>query len=159
MGLRERIGGQGVIRLAGATLAVVLLAGCSSTVAPVSVTSQAQPLIGRLNPDVTQATVAETICRRGWAQSVRPSSAWSSKLKRQLLPQGASMREFELDHSMPIELGGAPKDPANLHLVPVVRAKADDKQEDRLHRSVCAGSMTLEAARVKMSEIKVGEDR
>lgn len=142
-------------RLAGATLAVLLLTGCAAE-AKAPVTS---PTIGRLNSAVTQATVGETICRRGWAQSVRPSSAWSSKVKRSQLPAGASMRDWVLDHVMPIELGGAPKDVANLRIVPVVRAKADDKEEDRLHRSVCDGSMTLAAARVKMSEIKRGEDR
>jgi len=138
-------------------LAVLLLAGCGSTQAPTS--SQAQPLIGRLNPVVTQATIGDTICRRGWAQSVRPPASYTSRLKRSQLPKGASMRDYELDHLMPIELGGAPRDEANLRIVPIKRAKADDRQEDKLHSAVCQGSMTLQAARVKMSEIKKGEDR
>jgi hypothetical protein len=138
-----------------AVLAVLLLAGCGSTQAPTS--SQAQPLIGRLNPAVTQATIGDTICRRGWAQSVRPPASYTSKLKRQQLPPGAKAKDWELDHLMPIEIGGAPRDPANLHIVPIKRAKADDKEENRLHQSVCQGSMTLQAARVKMSEIKRGE--
>lgn len=140
--------------LTAAFLAVLLLAGCAAEAnTPASVT----PTIGRLNPAVTQATVAETICRRGWAQSVRPSAAWSSKLKRSQLPAGASAKDYQLDHLMPIELGGAPKDEANLRIVPIVRAKADDKEENRLHLSVCTGVMTLAAARAKMSEIKKGE--
>lgn len=142
-----------------AVLAVLLLAGCGSTQAPTSVTSQAQPLIGRLNPAVTQATIGDTICRRGWAQSVRPPVSYTSRLKRSQLPKGASMRDYSEDHIMPIELGGAPRDPANLRPVPVARAKADDKWENRLHSAVCQGSMTLQAARVKMSEIKKGEDK
>jgi hypothetical protein len=137
--------------------AVLLLAGCGSTQAPTSVTSQAQPLIGRLNPAVTQATIGDTICRRGWSQSVRPPVSYTSRLKRSQLPKGASMRDYELDHLMPIEIGGAPRDPANLRIVPITRAKADDRQEDKLHNAVCQGSMTLQAARVKMSEIKRGE--
>jgi hypothetical protein len=153
-------------RLAGAALAVVLLAGCSATAnAPTSVTRQARPaatqapLIGRLNPAVTQATIHSTICVKGWTATVRPPLSYTSRLKRQQLPKGASMRAFEEDHVMPLELGGAPRDPANLWPVPIVRAKADDKWENRLHASVCDGSMTLAAARVKMSEIKKGEDR
>lgn len=145
-------------RLTVCLLAVLALAGCSAqTKAPVGVTRQATPLIGRLNPDVTQSTIAQTICKRGWAASVRPSSAYTSRLKRSQLPAGASMREWSEDHLMPIELGGAPRDPANLRPVPAARAKADDKEENRLHKSVCNGSMTLAAARVKMSEIKKGE--
>lgn len=124
------------------------LTGCAGTT---------PALIGSLNPDVTQATISQTICKAGWAKSVRPPASYTSKLKRQQLPAGASMREFSEDHLMPIELGGAPRDPANLRPVPVAKAKADDKEENRLHRSVCAGSMTLAAARVKMSEIKKGE--
>ena len=147
-------------RLVGAVLAVVLLAGCSGTTkAPTSVTSQAQPLIGRLNPDVTQATIGSTICVKGWTATVRPPASYTSKLKRSQLPKGAVLREFEEDHLMPIELGGAPRDPQNLRPVPISRAKADDKWETRLHKSVCDGSMTLAAARVEMSEIKKGEDR
>lgn len=146
------------MRRLAAILAVVLLAGCAPLKAPTSVTRHA-PLIGRLNPDVTQATIHATICKAGWAKSVRPPQSYTSKLKRSQLPAGASMREFSEDHLMPIEIGGAPRDPANLRPVPVARAKADDVWENKLHREVCDGSMTLAEARVKMSEIKVGEDR
>jgi hypothetical protein len=140
-----------------AALAIALPAGCSSTAAPTSVTSQA-PLIGRLNPAVTQATIHSTICVRGWTATVRPPLSYTSKLKRRQLPAGASMRAFEEDHLIPLELGGAPRDPANLRPVPIVRAKADDRWETRLHAEVCDGSMTLAEAQAKMSEIKQGED-
>jgi hypothetical protein len=134
-------------RLTLCLVAVLTLAGCGG----------APALIGRLNPDVTQATISQTICKAGWAKSVRPPASYTSKLKRQQLPAGASAKDYQLDHLMPIEIGGAPKDAANLHIVAIERAKADDKEENRLHKSVCDGSMTLEAARVKMSEIKKGE--
>jgi hypothetical protein len=153
-------------RLAGAALAVVLLAGCSATAnAPTSVTRQARPaatqapLIGRLNPAVTQATIHSTICVKGWTATVRPPLSYTSRLKRRELPAGARMADYEMDHLMPLELGGAPRDVANLRPVPIKRAQADDVWETRLRKSVCAGSMTLAAARVRMSEIKKGEDR
>lgn len=141
-----------------AFMALLLLAGCSQTQAPASVTSQAQPLIGRLNPDVTQSTVHATICVKGWTAKVRPSQSYTSKLKRQQLPVGARMRDYEEDHLMPLELGGAPKDVNNLRPVPIKRAQADDVWETRLRKAVCDGSMTLAAARVKISQIKHGED-
>lgn len=133
-------------------LALCLLAGALTGCAGTT-----PALIGSLNPDVTQATLSKTICKAGWAKTVRPPASYTSKLKRQQLPAGARMADWSEDHLMPIELGGAPRDPANLRPIPVVRAKADDKEENRLHRSVCNGSMTLAAAQVKMSEIKHGE--
>lgn len=135
-------------RLTLCLLAVLTLAGCGPTPA----------LIGRLNPDVAQATIGATICKAGWAKSVRPPASYTSKLKRQQLPAGAKAKDFQEDHLMPIELGGAPRDPENLRPVPMHQAEGDDVWENKLHREVCAGSMTLEAARVKMSEIKKGED-
>lgn len=136
-------------RLTLCLVAVLTLAGCGPDSA----------LIGRPNPDVTQATIGATICKAGWAKSVRPPASYTSKLKRQQLPAGARMADYQEDHIQPLELGGAPRDPENLRPVPIHKAEADDVWENKLHKSVCAGSMTLEAARVKMSEIKKGEDR
>jgi hypothetical protein len=133
-------------------LTLCLLAGALTGCA-----GQSPVLIGSLNPDVTQATISQTICKAGWAKSVRPPASYTSKLKRQQLPAGAKAKDWELDHLMPLELGGAPKDPADVHIVAIVRAKADDKQEDKLHAEVCDGWKTLAAAQVKMSEIKHGE--
>ena len=133
-------------------LTLCLLAGALTGCA-----GQSPALIGSLNPDVTQATISQTICKAGWAKSVRPPASYTSKLKRQQLPAGAKAKDFQEDHLMPLELGGAPRDPENLRPVPIHKAEADDVWENRLRKSVCDGSMTLAAARVKMSEIKKGE--
>lgn len=69
------------------------------------------------------------------------------------------MRDYEEDHLMPLALGGAPRDPANLRPVPIARAKSDDVWETRLHEQVCGGTMTLHAARVKISQIKADEGK
>jgi hypothetical protein len=123
-------------------------------------TATANPkLIGRLNPDVTPATIHATICVSGWTATVRPPEKYTSRLKRRQLPAGALLRDYEEDHLMPLELGGAPRDVANLNPVPITRAHADDRWENRLHRAVCAGTLTLAAARRRISEIKQGEDR
>ena len=143
-------------------LAALLLAGCGSPAqAPVSITSRAgvhkpSPLIGSLNPAVTQATIGKTVCVPGWTAKVRPPASYTSALKRKQLPAGAVMRDYEEDHLMPLALGGAPKDPANLQPVPIKRAKSDDVWETRLHEQVCNGSVTLHAAQVKISQIKRG---
>ena len=44
---------------------------------------------GVLNPDVTQATIATTICVRGWTRSVRPPTEYTTALKlRQMRAYG-----------------------------------------------------------------------
>ena len=37
---------------------------------------------GVVNPDVTQATIATTICRRGWTRTIRPPVSYTNDLKR-----------------------------------------------------------------------------
>ncbi len=73
---------------------------------------------GAMNPEVTQATIAWTICRRGYTRQIRPPRRYTSELKRrQLRASGYAdqhMRDYEEDHLIPLELGGAPADPRNL---------------------------------------------
>ena len=59
---------------------------------------------------------------------------------------------YEEDHLIPLELGGAPRDPQNLWPEPRYEAAgytATDKDavENRLKREVCADDMTLADAR------------
>lgn len=55
---------------------------------------------------------------------------------------------------MPLELGGAPRDPKNLWPVLWDRARADDYWETRLHTELCAGEITLAQARAKITVVK-----
>ncbi len=67
-----------------------------------------------LNPAVTEATIAATICTPGWTATVRPSSSYTTALKRRQLPANANLADYEEDHLMPLALGGAPRDERNL---------------------------------------------
>src|SRR6185437_9496232 len=77
---------------------------------------------GALNPAVTQQNIDHTICQRGWTRTIRPPVRYTERLKRRLLyspaspyyDPGARLRWFELDHRVPLGLGGAPADPRNL---------------------------------------------
>ncbi len=132
-------------------VAVLLLVGC--TAAPVATPSPAPTstptatpaptlhLIGTLNPAVTQATIRSTICVPHWTDKIRPS-----------LP---TRKGYWYDHLMPLELGGAPRDPANLAYIPIARARADDVWETRLNRRVCAGTITLAEAQQWITRIKL----
>lgn len=107
---------------------------------------------GATNPAVSQATIGETICRHGWSRSARPPRNLARNLKRERL-RGHPGRsgDFELDHLIPLSLGGAPIDQRNLWLEP--RRPADgwgsrlkDRLEARLHRLVCSGRLGLAEA-------------
>lgn len=102
---------------------------------------------GALNPAVTQHNLGETICRRGgYTRSVRPSTSYTSPLKRrQIRDYGYTdrrMGDYEEDHLIPLEIGGAPADPRNLwpqphHVVGGWGSYAKDRLENRLHWLVC----------------------
>jgi hypothetical protein len=111
-------------------------------------------LAGMVNPDVTQANIGETICRRGWAATVRPPATETDAIKRKMLaqlPPGVREKspDYELDYIIPLDLGGAPLDRRNLALQRR-RGSCNAKQKDELVRRlsimVCAGDVTLTRA-------------
>ena len=106
---------------------------------------------GAINPAVTQDNIAQTICVRGWTRTVRPPESYTERIKRRLVPRG-HLQDYELDHIVPLDLGGAPRDPRNLWAEP--RWPADgwtaerkDELEAVLVRKVCAGELPLNQAR------------
>jgi hypothetical protein len=114
---------------------------------------------GSINPNVTPDNLATTICKRGWTATVRPPSAYTSALKlAQIVEYGYADRSpshYEEDHLVPLELGGAPRDPANLWPEPNeivladgtgVGSDAKDHLENALNHEVCAGSVALSDA-------------
>ncbi len=132
------------MRLAVAGLGVVVLL--------ISASVRAEEL--PLNPAVTQATIAETVCVRGWTKTVRPPFYVSNAIKLTKLRErgltAADRSRFELDHIIPLALGGAPDDPRNLQLQPWPEADAKDDVEACLARAVCAGRITLDEAQVRI---------
>jgi hypothetical protein len=109
---------------------------------------------GALNPAVTQATLSRTICRPGgYTDSVRPPESYTEPLKYRLMGAygfgGRSAANFELDHLIALELGGAPADPRNLWPEPHGSSRGayqKDTVENQLHDAVCAGRISLAKA-------------
>jgi hypothetical protein len=101
-----------------------------------------------LNPNVTQATIATTICVSGWTATVRPSSSYTSSLKvEQLAAFGyadQNPRDYEEDHRVPLELGGAPRDTSNLSPERGASPNPKDSAENSARADVCAGRVTLQ---------------
>ena len=114
--------------------------------------------LGVANPAVTQATISTTVCVPGWTATVRPPRAYTYKLKiKQMKALGlpGKSRRYEEDHFWPLGLGGHPTDPGNLRPQPWAGkrgAKAKDVEEKALIRAVCAGTVTLDEARQKITK-------
>ncbi len=108
--------------------------------------------LGAVDPSITQANIGATICRPGYARSVRPAYAVTEPIKRRLMNvqhPGESFADYELDHLIPISLGGAPLDLRDLWLQPRRgQANAADKNALAyvLWRLVCERRVPLRTA-------------
>jgi hypothetical protein len=108
---------------------------------------------GVVNPAVTADTIGKTICIHGWTATVRPPTGATNKLKASLLPPGRKLLDYELDHRLSIEDGGAPADPRNLWMMVYddrYGARVKDVLETKLARSVCKGQIPLDVARAAL---------
>lgn len=116
---------------------------------------------GATDPRVTQAGISATICRAGYTTTVRPPLAYTGGVKRRLMAQAGvpgTAGQWELDHLVPLELGGDPGYtlnsaglPVNLWLEPRTEpdgAHSKDNVESVLHHAVCDRQVTLRAAQV-----------
>ena len=104
---------------------------------------------GALNPAVTQQTIHSTICISGWTGTVRPPESYTYAIKKeQLAARGIySVRGYQEDHVIALELGGAPWALANLRPITTAANQAKALIEDQLRREVCDGEVTLAQAR------------
>jgi hypothetical protein len=159
---RPRIVTAVMRRLAWLLLAV-LLAGCGpAATSPVVLSTPVPVPVGVLNPDVTQASIGQTVCVPGWTAKIRPPTSYTAALKRRqmaALHLPGTAADYEEDHTVPLSLGGAPRDPENLRPVPIAQARADDREETRLHAAVCAARMSLERAQRVILAWKAAHDR
>lgn len=122
---------------------------------PASAVQPAPP--GALNPDVRADTVHSTICIPGYTATVRPSTSFTNGVKVKLMREAglpsADAGAYELDHRVPLALGGHPRALANFQLQPwdgPEGAKAKDRLEKRLQMLVCAGRVPLDDARAEI---------
>lgn len=169
-----------VARIAALAVLVLLFAGCASSspprstpapsparlTAPLNKRALPNPTLtpGALNPNVTQANIATTICTRGYTTKVRPSLYAGLHLKTQAMAayHVTGYHDFEGDHLIALELGGAPLTLANYWPEPWAAkgtqrvpkgqgAEAKDVIENALHRRVCNGTMSLADAQHRIA--------
>ncbi len=121
-------------------------------VGPVDIYPRNDLTPGAVDPRVSQGNIESTICVPGYTKTVRPPSSVTRKIKRKLIIEyglNGSLRDYELDHLIPLELGGCPDCEDNLwpeRWEPSPGARDKDEVENYLHRQVCQGKMPLAQA-------------
>ena len=112
-----------------------------------------------LNPEVDEDTIDVTICASGYTKSVRPATSYTNGVKKKLMREAgidaARIGDYELDHIVPLALGGHPRKVSNLMLQPwggERGAKAKDVLEVRLQSLVCHGKLDLTDAQVCIAQ-------
>jgi hypothetical protein len=113
-----------------------------------------------LTPGAIVTTDTLVICRPGYATIVRPTGDLWRRLKDQaydryglrrgyrsrVLQNGLTESGYEVDHLIPLELGGSPASLENIWPEPIESAKQKDVVENELHDLVCSGRMQLKQA-------------
>lgn len=104
----------------------------------------------QLTPGAVRPLTKTQVCSIKWGLDSRHVPL--SMKKRVAKAYGVPWTEhsaYVFDHFIPRELGGEDVD-ANIWLQPIGESRAKDIVENRLHRSVCQGTITLEEAQRQM---------
>jgi hypothetical protein len=98
---------------------------------------------------VSQATIEQTICVAGWTATVRPAERVTDREKVASMAaygDSGSLGDYEYDHFVPLELGGATNDRRNLWPEPGASPNPKDAVESKLRAEVCDGQVSLAQA-------------
>jgi hypothetical protein len=145
-----------LVALLGFLLGLFLLWHGSQAPKPVLVADPGRTP-GVLNPEVTQATIAQTICTSGWTRTIRPPVSYTNELKirqmREYRVRG-SPSDYQEDHLISLEIGGHPTDPRNLWPEPYPHASEVDRIENEINDDICSGKITLAEGQQRESTMK-----
>jgi hypothetical protein len=121
---------------------------------------------GAIDGDVTQGNIQRTICDDSWVDGRMPPPSYTTPTKtKQIAVYGYStyaIENFELDHLVPVGLGGDPTALANLWPQPwesreaklVPRgwgAETKNELEASLRQAVCSGRTSLQEAQTAIA--------
>jgi hypothetical protein len=103
-----------------------------------------------LNPAVTEDTLQSTTCVHGWTTTVRSSffARQQMKLEKMKALGATDATAYQLDHIVPLCLGGSLDNPKNLQLQLWSEATRKDRMEIKLCCLVCTGQVGLAEARL-----------
>ena len=132
-----------------------------------SVNNEPDPVCtpGAVNPDITQATIGDTICNPNWTtKSIRPPVSYTGPLKIKQISQygysDPSPALYEEDHLIALTDGGSPTDPNNLWpqpYAPTPGAHQKDALEIFVHKIICDGTVTLAQGQKMLTDRWTGE--
>jgi hypothetical protein len=138
---------------AAISIAVILAVGSSAAFAASAPDPSLTP--GASDPRVTEATIGQTICARGYTSTVRNVSTQTKhRVYVEYRISRSQQRNYVIDHLIPLEVGGA-NDITNLWPEPKADAKTKDKLENQLHARVCNGSISLADAQAQFTALAV----
>ena len=112
---------------------------------------------GSINPSVNQNNIKNTICVPGFSKTIRPPVSYTNPLKVNLMYSYGftdSRVNYELDHLIPLSIGGNPKSVTNLWPEPGYgqhNFHIKDRFENYLYRSVCNGKINLDDAQKEIA--------
>jgi len=104
---------------------------------------------GAINPDVTEATIKNTIAVGGWTARVRPPVSYTNALKVQVMREyglTGNPASYELDHLVPLCAGGNPTSGQNLwaqRREGINGASTKDLTEVAAQHAILSGVMSL----------------
>lgn len=112
---------------------------------------------GAIDPAITQATIATTICVPGYTGGPGVRHVTAATKAGRFRAYGVDPKvggPYEIDHLISLELGGS-NAPANLwpqsYASTPWNAHLKDALEDRLHALVCSGTVPLDVAQKAIS--------
>jgi hypothetical protein len=94
--------------------------------------------------EVLNGVTKEQVCVAGYSATIRPSVAAIAKWKRKHIGK-LVWKDYVVDHVVPLSVAGHPMG-SNLQLQTLSESKAKDILENRAHRDLCAGKITLQQA-------------
>jgi hypothetical protein len=89
-----------------------------------------------------------------WSDRRRDGGARRARLRACCCSRRWRPSAYEEDHLIPLELGGAPRNPKNLWPEPRAQAAKSDPLETKLKRRVCRASIRLATARAAIRKYK-----
>jgi len=113
-----------------------------------------------LTPGLAVTEDENLVCQHGYAERVRPKGVLWRHLKEAAFARygiayqdrdtigatGVRAPEYQVDHLIPLEIGGSPTDLQNIWPQPIRPALRKDRIENELRELVCSGRMPLKQA-------------
>lgn len=111
---------------------------------------------GATDPEVTEANIKESICKVThftWTEGHTPPASFLEPIEKDLVQkygyEDTNLKHYQLDHLIPLSLGGHPTDAKNMWpqvLLAKWSARRKDYLEEIMHDKVCKGEVSLKDA-------------